>query len=280
MITNSYIEELIRETVANSHMNQMRYPLKGEKIWSEPLVGFCRGDDEYFDFLVEHIGEEYITPAKAFSYAFGEHVEPSELSVVSYVLPHSDRTYEDQSAVTDRIPSERWCHSRAEGEDFNDFMRDYIPKVLMMQHDIEAIAPMRLDQFDVYKHPQHYRTSNWSERHTAYACGLGTFGLSRGLITKKGIAVRFGSVVIKAKLTPSIREYTHYMEWCVRTQGIDCRDCIDRCPANAITEDGMNKRKCRHFQNDVIAPEINERYDLDGGCGLCQANVVCGNRKP
>lgn len=29
-------------------------------------------------------------------------------------------------------------------------------------------------------------TSVWSERHVAYVCGLGTFGLSRGLITEKG----------------------------------------------------------------------------------------------
>ena len=36
--------------------------------------------------------------------------------------------------------------------------------------------------------------STWSERHVAYVSGLGTFGLSGGLITAKGQAVRLGSV--------------------------------------------------------------------------------------
>ena len=36
--------------------------------------------------------------------------------------------------------------------------------------------------------------SDWSERHAAYAAGLGTFGLTRALITEKGIAGRFGSL--------------------------------------------------------------------------------------
>lgn len=33
--------------------------------------------------------------------------------------------------------------------------------------------------------------SNWSERHAAYVCGLGTFGLSKGLITDKGMGRTF-----------------------------------------------------------------------------------------
>ena len=36
--------------------------------------------------------------------------------------------------------------------------------------------------------------SNWSERHVAYVCGLGTFGC-QGLITSKGLAGRFGSII-------------------------------------------------------------------------------------
>lgn len=34
--------------------------------------------------------------------------------------------------------------------------------------------------------------SSWSERHTAHFCGLGTFGVSDGLITSVGKAVRVG----------------------------------------------------------------------------------------
>jgi epoxyqueuosine reductase len=43
--------------------------------------------------------------------------------------------------------------------------------------------------------------SSWSERHAAYAAGLGTFGLCDGLITARGKAVRFGSIISKLLTT-------------------------------------------------------------------------------
>lgn len=77
--------------------------------------------------------------------------------------------------------------------------------------------------------------SNWSERHVAYICGLGTFGLSKGLITKKGIAGRFGSVVTSAVLPVTQREYSNPFEYCTM-----CGKCAINCPAHAIdTEKGI-----------------------------------------
>jgi len=49
--------------------------------------------------------------------------------------------------------------------------------------------------------------SNWSQRHIAYAAGLGTFSLSDGFITPKGIAMRCGSVVCDAALSPTLQVY-------------------------------------------------------------------------
>ena len=47
--------------------------------------------------------------------------------------------------------------------------------------------------------------SNWSERHIAYAAGLGTFSLSDGFITERGIAHRCGSAVVGLELPASPR---------------------------------------------------------------------------
>jgi hypothetical protein len=46
-------------------------------------------------------------------------------------------------------------------------------------------------------------TSNWSERHSAYIAGLGTFCLSYSLISEKGCAGRYGTVVTDLDLEPS-----------------------------------------------------------------------------
>ena len=73
-------------------------------------------------------------------------------------------------------------------------------------------------------------TSSWSERHVAFVCGLGTFGLSKGLITEKGICGRFGSVVTTAELPRTERPYTGIYEYCIQ-----CRACARNCPVGAIS---------------------------------------------
>lgn len=98
--------------------------------------------------------------------------------------------------------------------------------------------------------------SNWSERHVAYISGLGTFGLSDGLITQAGKAHRCGSVVVEMALESTPREYTHYMEYCQHNKG--CNACAKQCSANAISAEGHDKLKCRIYQRDTIRPYTKE----------------------
>jgi len=49
-------------------------------------------------------------------------------------------------------------------------------------------------------------TSTWSERHIAFAAGLGTFSLTRAVITSKGCNVRFASLVTNAPLEVTPRK--------------------------------------------------------------------------
>jgi len=45
-------------------------------------------------------------------------------------------------------------------------------------------------------------SSNWSERHIAYAAGMGTFSLNDAFITEKGIAIKLLSVVTELEIFP------------------------------------------------------------------------------
>ena len=111
----------------------------------------------------------------------------------------------------------------------------------------------------------------WSERHAAYVCGLGTFGLSKGLITRKGIAGRFGSVVTDIELEPDPREYSGVYDWC-----INCGACIARCPAKAISfEKGKEHSPCL----DMLL-QSGKRFAPRYGCGLCQTGVPCEHQRP
>ena len=278
-ITES-IETIIQSLVASEH-NHLDAPFAGETAWDAPLVGYCKGDDPYFAFLTEHIGDDYLTPMKAYRIVYpSDPCEAKELLVVSFVLPQTDKVRRDQRQATD-IPAERWVHTRMEGHAFVRYLSAELADRLR-EMGYPSLCPPATEAFHIMDHSTHYRTSNWSERHTAYACHLGTFGLSRGLITPRGIAHRLGSIILKANVDLPRRELPHYMAHCLRTQGIDCRRCIDRCPSGAITEEGMDKEKCRNYQLEHVFPDVTARYGIHDpmGCGLCQCGVPCEAMQP
>ena len=127
--------------------------------------------------------------------------------------------------------------------------------------------------------------SKWSQRHIAYAAGLGTFSLNDGFITSKGLAVRCGSIVTNLKLEPSIRPYTHHLANCLFYATDRCGKCILRCPGGAISEKGHDKLKCFQMLFEKQKPWIEGAYGKGyigeyAGCGLCQTGVPCENRIP
>ena len=113
--------------------------------------------------------------------------------------------------------------------------------------------------------------SAWSERHAAYACGLGTFGLSRGIITEKGMAGRLASILLDEVLIPDTRNYTGIYDYCIR-----CGVCIPKCPAGAISlENGKDNVLCREW-----AQKMRDLYKPRYGCGKCQLGVPCEHGIP
>jgi epoxyqueuosine reductase len=115
------------------------------------------------------------------------------------------------------------------------------------------------------------KRSNWSERHVAFIAGLGTFGLSKSLITKKGSAGRYGSVITDRVLDIASRPYEELYEYCNY-----CYACIDRCPAGAIKEEGKSINVCSDYIDNEIRPRYAPRY----GCGKCQTAVPCEDTIP
>ena len=137
-----------------------------------------------------------------------------------------------------------------------------------------AVAPMIVPNWTIVKSERFSYASSWSERHAAYAAGLGTFGLCDGLITAKGKAMRVGSVVAKISIKPTPRPYTDHHAYCLFYTDGTCGKCIDRCPARAITESGHDKEKCR--QHLVLSRKhVKKIYQFEGyGCGLCQGESL------
>jgi epoxyqueuosine reductase QueG len=138
------------------------------------------------------------------------------------------------------------------------------------------VAPMNSPHWRPLKSPKIRHTSNWSERHVAYACGLGAFGLSDGFITPKGKAIRLGSVVTNLPLRPSRKRFPHPYFNCLYYFNQTCRRCAERCPTGAITARGHDKDKCCEYLDNGIDKAKTKEYGVTtAGCGLCQTKVPC-----
>ena len=122
--------------------------------------------------------------------------------------------------------------------------------------------------------------SSWSERHAAYAAGLGTFGLCDGLITPKGKAIRCGSVVARIQVPATPRPYQDHHAYCLYYAKGICGLCTTRCPAGAVTKSGHNKMACSK-QCNATAEYADKQLGLKGyGCGFCQTGVPCESKIP
>ena len=281
---SEWIAEAIREYVATSPRNSLK-KTDGEKIWAdekawdEPLIGFASGSDALFDEYKEKVGPFHWRPDEIFNMAFpNAPAKPNELTVIAWVLPSREMARASMRKET-KYPSEAWIRTHVYGELFNQDLRRYTVD-LLAKSGYPAVAPVLFKEFRMLESEKYVLASNWSERHAAYAAGLGTFSLSDALITARGKAMRCGAIVAKMPATPTPRPYTYHYAYCLHYAKGTCGACIARCPVNAITTAGHDKRATRR-KLDEITEYAKERYGIDGyGCSFCQTGTPCESGIP
>jgi ferredoxin len=275
----SRVRSLIEDLVANSETNTLGYE-HTEESWSKPLVGFSAANDAYYQFFKEDIGSFYWLPEEAFQLAFSDiPVSADQLTVISWIIPQTKATKKDQRREI-AYPSERWARSRLFGEEFNQLMRRYIADELTIA-GYPALAPMLLPAFQRKTSEKFGYASSWSERHAAFVAGLGTFGLSDGLITPVGKAIRCGSVIAKMEVEPDPRPYDDHNLYCLFHFDGSCKKCGERCPVDAIDEHGHDKTICHDYIRQTTTPYTEKNFQLKiTSCGLCQSKVPCESGIP
>jgi len=266
-----FIEKAIIQFTKKSPANRRK--VDGGRYWDQPLVGFASGEDPLFKQYKKIIGKYHLTPREIFELAFGKSQRPQQVSVISWVLPTSE-DIRKSNREEKTYPSLLWAHARDFGEKFNVKLRNHIVS-LLTKKGYQAVAPMNSPHFRRLKSPRVGLTSNWSERHVAYACGLGTFGLSDGFITPKGMAIRVGSVVTNLPLKASRKRFLHPQANCLFYFNGTCKQCAVRCPVGAITTRGHDKNKCREYSYGTLWTKKAEYGVKVTGCGLCQTKVPC-----
>jgi epoxyqueuosine reductase QueG len=273
--------EAIIQSVLRSPENRLA-PEGTEPAWDDFLVGVARADDPIWESIASHIGPFYWRPLEAFNQAFpGLVADAAQLRVIAWILPQTKATRQDHRKQKD-LPSLRWTLARHYGEMVNQLIRGKVAEELTASGH-PAVAPVNLPGWDYRQSESVGICSNWSERHAAFVAGLGTFGLSDGLITPKGKAMRVGSVIAKIDVPATPRSYgDNHRAYCLFFRKGVCAVCAKRCPAKAISPAGHDKAACMAYIRGVTSPYVAE--ELLGfpvnSCGLCQTGVPCESRVP
>ncbi|MFO7942300.1 MAG: epoxyqueuosine reductase [Bacillota bacterium] len=238
----------------------------GPRIFQDPIVGFAAADDPIFDDFrnPDIIALHHRTPREWLSTA---------KTVISYFLPIGPEIRRSNEDGEDA--STEWIFARFWGEALNDRLRRVLVSRLQ-RAGYDAVAPLL--------HPD-YRVidlrSNWSERHVAFAANLGAFGLNRGLITRRGMAGRFGSVVTSLPLDAEPIGNKNPFRSCPQLETKDCGECIERCPVGALSIDGKDIELCRTYLREVKGPGVRDRYGFPySPCGKCYVGVSCEASTP
>lgn len=247
-----------------------------DRFFERPIIGIASAYDPLFTQYKKIIGIYHWTPDEALKL---EHPQTTAHSVIAWVLPIIEKARVNNRSMKDH-PSHEWAEVRSFGELANEQMRLQTAKMLD-SFGFPSSVPQLQQRKMGYKFRELGYSSHWSERHAAFAAGLGTFGLSAGLITNAGVAMRLGTVVTSLELPANKRPYGEDpYAWCTK-----CGDCIDRCPAKAISKkpEERNKKACCEFIFEKIPGNRQEEYgwlDYELGCGLCQTGVSCENIIP
>lgn len=241
-----YMEEFIQDYQERNNLSTR---------WKQPLLGFVNSNKKYIHSLKTIVSPTHYMPEEFLPYC---------KSILSYFLPFDDKIGKDNENGTE--PSTMWITAYNETNrlfvDLNQFLSQIFEKFgyqVATPHQVGMI-----DKTHIY--------SNWSQRHIAYAAGLGTFGINNMLITKEGTCGRFYSLITNfpvEKVSPISQEY------CLYKKDGSCGLCVKRCPIHALS---LNREFDRIACEEHLA-EIETRLGADA-CGKCVTGLPCTYRIP
>ena len=186
------------------HINAfVREYQKGRELtarWKQPLMGFADANSPYIRSLKELISPTHYLP---------EEFLPDCKTILCYFFPFTEEIARSNEEGTE--PSAVWVRAYQEtNQMFVELNRSLAE--LFASWGYRAVSPDPVGMID-----EEHIYSNWSQRHIAYAAGLGTFGMNNMLITEAGT----------------------------------CGLCVRRCPIHALTlKSGFDRVACQRHLAD------------------------------
>lgn len=226
-----------------------------KNLWQEPIVGFADANGPYINLLKEIVAPDHKLPS--------DFMENPNI-IISYYIPFTEETAAVNLNVEGNMASQEWSDAynitNTMISDINQYIADMLNKM-----GYRAVPPTGI-VFD-----KQLILSNWSQRHIAYAAGLGTFGINNMLISEKGCCGRYGSIVadIPVEADSIVKE-----ERCLYKKNGSCKKCVQNCFSGALTTDGFDRKKC--FEICMI----NDARTGADVCGKCDIDIPCAFQAP
>jgi len=250
-----FIELTIKKTI-DEYSNRPEI----KTTWKEPLVGYA---DVYGD-VIRNIKEITIP-----SHPLPEEILPEATIVVCYFLPFTEDIAKSNIKVEDNYASPEWAQAYEETNDLIEIINEKLVDELIRK-GYKAINVK--DRFPI---SEEYQYSHWSQRHMAYAAGLGTFGVNNLLISDVGCCGRYGSIVTNLDVVAGKPiEGTN----CLYKFSNTCLACVKSCFTDSLAPDYTL------FKRNVCA-KICERNSKRYGekrtcCGKCAVGLPCSHKNP
>lgn len=228
------------------------YPAKNgmERIWRTPLVGYADVNLPFVRNLKEIVTEVHMMP---------EDVLENPKVVISYFIPFTKDLERTNVGVEDNKASVQWADAYKATNKMMGELSAHLAEELNKMGYRAAVPTGKGMLYDELK-------SDWSQRHMAYAAGLGTFGINNMLITREGCCGRYHSIVadIPVEADAPLQE-----ENCLyKSKGL-CKKCVSNCFSGALTTEGFDRFKCFEACEKNMAI-----YGVDI-CGKCVTDIPC-----
>ena len=242
------IKELINQTI-NRVVLERGKSMKTR--YRPPLLGYASAGNPLFQQLKTAVGPEHLLPQDLLSGA---------ATVVCFYLPFTGELVKNNREHA--YVARSWAEAYIETNTLISLCCEELATTLAA-YGIAAAWQKPTHNFDPAK-----LSAQWSHKHIAYICGMGTFGVHQMLITPYGCAGRFGSLVIDRTLTPSPQPAEQF---CFYHRNGSCLNCVKKCPSGALTREGLDKQKCYSYLLEVDA--FFADLGLCDACGKC---ACCG----
>lgn len=242
----AFITDYVKEYPDKNHLPH---------LWRTPLVGYADAFDPYIQKLPDIVVRMHRLP---------QDIMQDPKVVICYFIPFTRELERTNVGVENNAASENWAQAYKITNAMMARLNEELANEIIRLGGRAAVPEGAGMLKELLK-------SSWSQRHLAYAAGLGTFGINNMLISQEGCCGRYNSIVADIPVEPG-----HHLEKenCLyKSRGI-CKKCVNNCFSGALTVEGFDREKCFATCEKNLAV-----YGVDV-CGKCDTNIPCAFTAP